>query len=192
MPLKGFKSITIPEDLYILLRKYYNQHKKNLSTEHDVRSFTAFAAFCMRRYLDLLRYKQPIHVLLVDDEPSLLDVTKEFLEQQGESFQVDTAPSAEEALQRLSEEDYDVVVSDYKMHEMNGLEFLSHLRKKDRKTPFILLTGRGGEEIAAVALREGANDYIIRGKNLDSTLTELVHSIKRVFIQPHSFSTTSR
>lgn len=97
MPLEGFKSITIPEDLYVRLKKYYNQHKKDLRAEPGIRSFTAFTCFCMKQYLDLLRFKQPIHVLLVDDEQSMLNLAKEFLEQE-EDFQVDTALSAEEAL----------------------------------------------------------------------------------------------
>ena len=66
----------------------------------------------------------------------MLDLTKEFLEQQEEGLQVETAMSAEEALQKLSEQEYDVVVSDYKMPVMDGLEFLIGLRKQGSDIPW--------------------------------------------------------
>ena len=182
MPLKGFKSITIPETLYTQMKKYYKQHKKDLYAEQGIKSFTAFTCFCMKQHLNLLRYEQPIRVLLVDDEQPMLDLTKEFLEQEEEAFQVDTTLSAKDALQKLLEGDYDVVVSDYRMPVMDGLEFLSQLRKKDRTIPFIFFTGRGGEEIAAKAFKEGANSYIIRRRTLKSACNELADSIKHAFI----------
>ena len=182
MPLKGFKSITIPEELYIQMKKYYRQHKEDLHAEQGIRSFTAFTCYCMKQYLNLLRYEQPIRILFVDDEQPMLDLTKEFLEQREETFQVDTTLSARDALQKLSEGEYDVVVSDYRMPVMNGLEFLSQLRKKDRTIPFIFFTGRGGEEIAAKAFKEGANSYIMRRKNMESACNELADTIKQAFM----------
>ena len=84
-----------------------------------------------------------VHVLYVDDERFLLNLTKEFLEQQEEDFRVDTAISVEEAFLRLSEYEYDVVVSDYQMPLKDGLEFLNELRDEGNEIPFIIFTGKG-------------------------------------------------
>ena len=177
MPVKGFKSITVPEDFYIQLQKYYMEHEEGLRAEHGVRSFSAFACFCAKQHLDQLRCEQPIRVLVVDDEQSMLYLMKGFLEDEG--LQVDTALSAKEALQMLSGEEYDVVVSDYKMPAMDGLEFLGELREQGNVTPFIFITGRGGEEVAAAAFKEGANGYIIKGKTPEFMVPELMDSIKK-------------
>jgi len=120
-----------------------------------------------------------IRILYVDDERPLLDLTKEFLEQLEEDFRVDTALSAEEALQRLSEEEYDVVVSDYKMPEMDGLEFLSELRDQKSKIPFIMLTGKGQEEVAVEACRRGAEGYVMRREDQTSQHMELANWIRQ-------------
>lgn len=178
MPVKGFKSITVPEDFYIQIQEYYKEYKEELREERGVRSFSAFACYCMKQHLDQLRGEQPIRVLVVEDEQPMLYLTRGFLEQE-EDFRVDTALSAEEALKKLSEQKYDVVVSDYKMPEIDGLEFLSILRRQGNLIPFIFLTGRGGEEVAAAAFKEKASGYIIRGKNLESTYTELTDAIRQ-------------
>jgi len=107
----------------------------------------------------------------------MLYLTKGFLEDG--DLRVDTALSAKEALQTLSGKEYDVVVSDYKMPEMDGLEFLGELRRQGNATPFIFITGRGGEEVAAAAFKEGANGYIIKGKTPEFMVLELMDSIKK-------------
>lgn len=101
-------------------------------------------------------------ILLVDDETNLLDMTKTFLEKQDAKFNIDSTTSGESALHLLGENDYDVVVSDYAMPEMDGLELLEELRKKT-DIPFILFTGRGREEVAMQALNLGADRYLQKG-----------------------------
>ena len=120
-----------------------------------------------------------IRILYVDDERSLLDLTKEFLEQLEEDFRVDTALSAEEALKRLSEEEYDVVVSDYRMPEMDGLEFLSELRGQGSEIPFIMFTGKGQEEVAVEAFKRGAEGYVMRREDQTSQYGELANWIRQ-------------
>lgn len=114
-----------------------------------------------------------IRILFVDDERSLLDLSKTFLEESDKDFQVDTASSTEEALQRLSKEEYDVVVSDSLMPTMGSIEFLSELRKQGNETPFIVFTGKGREEVAVEAFKRGANSYVLRGGDPTSQYSEL-------------------
>jgi CheY-like chemotaxis protein len=85
-----------------------------------------------------------IAVLYVDDEPDLLAITKLFLEKKGE-FAVYTAPSVENGFQILDENLIDVIVSDYQMPGMSGIDFLKKFRSLPDDRPFILFTGRGRE-----------------------------------------------
>jgi len=119
-----------------------------------------------------------IRVLFVDDDRLLLDLSKEFLEQQEEDFRVDTAISAEETLRKLSEEGYDVVVSDYQMPVMDGLEFLSELRRQGNTVPFIVFTGKGREEVAVEAFARGADGYVMKGGDPTAQYAELANWIK--------------
>ena len=102
--------------------------------------------------------ERPIRVLHVDDEAGFLKVSKQILEMQG-PFQVDSALSVKEALERLREKAIDVVVSDYMMPEKDGLEFLKELREGGNNIPFIMFTGKGREDVAIEALNLGADRY---------------------------------
>ena len=115
-----------------------------------------------------------ISVLLVDDEPALLDITQLFLEKTG-SFTVDTCPSGSQALARLLEKRYDVIVSDYEMPEMNGILFLKTLKQQGDLTPFIIFTGKGPEQVVIDALNNGATYYLQKGCNPTSMFAELAH-----------------
>jgi PAS domain S-box-containing protein len=123
-----------------------------------------------------------IRVLHVDDELGLLKVAKQCLESQG-PFQVDTASSVEEALNKLKEKEYDAVVSDYQMPEKDGLEFLETLRKSGNNSPFILFTGKGREEVAVKALNLGADQYLSKTGDPETVYRELEHAIRKTVEQ---------
>jgi len=118
-----------------------------------------------------------LRVLYVDDEPSLLDISKRFLEREG-TFAVDTLTSASEALDQLKAEHYDAIISDYQMPDMDGITFLKQLKGSGNSTPFIIFTGRGREEIVIEALNCGADFYIQKGGDPKSQFAELSHKIK--------------
>jgi PAS domain S-box-containing protein len=115
-------------------------------------------------------------VLHVDDDPALLEVTKECLKMKG-TFEVHGATSAEEALEKIEREPYDVIVSDYRMPGKDGLEFLKELRQKGDTTPFIMFTGKGREEVAIKALNLGADRYLNKTGDPETVYTELAHGI---------------
>ena len=117
-----------------------------------------------------------IRVLHVDDDAAFLAVARHCLEEQG-PFQVDTALSAKEAIEKLRDVDYDAVVADYQMPGKNGLELLKELRQKGIDVPFILFTCKGKEEIAIEALNSGVEQYIDKQGNTEATYEELKHSI---------------
>lgn len=97
-----------------------------------------------------------ISVLYVDDEAVLLDIVKIHLERAG-IFRVETVESAKDALQKLKEKEYDAIVSDFQMPEMDGIESLKVVRKEYPRLPFIIFTGRGREAVAIEALSQGAD-----------------------------------
>jgi len=98
------------------------------------------------------------HILLVDDERSITDNLAPFLERSG--FLVSTASNGEEALEEIESENIDLIVSDVLMPKMDGRELLRSLRQADNWIPIILLTQVGEAFERAVALEEGADDYI--------------------------------
>ena len=121
--------------------------------------------------------KKLIRVLHVDDELGLLKVAKQCLELQG-PFQVDTACSVEEALNKLKEKEYDAIVSDYQMPGKDGLEFLETLRKNRNTIPFVMFTGKGREEVAVKAWSLGADHYVNKTGDPETVYCELAHCLR--------------
>ncbi len=103
-----------------------------------------------------------IRILVVDDLKALLDAVK-FVLESNQGFQVDTATSVEQALSYLEEHEYDIIISDYFMPDINGLEFLKHIRSMNNTIPFIIQTGQGDEITAIEALQNGADYFLEKG-----------------------------
>lgn len=125
-----------------------------------------------------LEERTPIRVLHVDDEVGLLKVTKQLLEADGD-VRVMTVSSVDQALEKLKNETYDVVVSDYMMPGKDGLEFLKILRDSGNDAPFIIFTGKGREEVAIKALNLGADQYVNKLGDPETVYAELAHSIRK-------------
>ncbi|MFA5009095.1 MAG: response regulator [Candidatus Paceibacterota bacterium] len=121
-----------------------------------------------------------INVLIVDDDLGLLDLLKTVLEDPRNNMKIFIAQSAPEALELLKEKKFHVIVSDYMMPEMNGLEFFKKIRTEENNTPFILLTGRGDQKIIISALNAGINGYILKGGDIRNRFEELILQIKKV------------
>jgi PAS domain S-box-containing protein len=117
-------------------------------------------------------------VLHVDDEQYFLVLTKRYLESENDDFTVDSVTSAEDGIALLKRGNYDVAIADYQMPGMDGLRFLQHLREEGNTIPFIMLTGRGREEVAIETLNRGANHYIQKGVDTDSMYGTVAHAIR--------------
>ena len=110
-------------------------------------------------------------VLIVDDEPALRFAVQEALEAHG--LDVVTADSAAAALAQL--DGADVVVSDYMMPDMDGMELLEKVRGANPSLPVVLVTAHGSERLAVRALKHGAYDYLSKPFDND----ELFYTIDR-------------
>jgi PAS domain S-box-containing protein len=113
-----------------------------------------------------------IHILVVDDEPDLCRLTKEFLEMDGQMI-VQVAYSVKEAKEALDKNRYDAIVFDYQMPDGDGIRFLRSLREAGDKTPFILFTGKGKEEVIIEAWNNGADAYLQKGGEPEIQYAEL-------------------
>ncbi|MHA2271471.1 MAG: PAS domain S-box protein [Candidatus Hodarchaeales archaeon] len=124
-------------------------------------------------------------ILLVDDDLDLLNVAKNFLTDENPNFELITTHSPVEALQKIAEEQFDVMVSDYRMPTMDGLALLKRIREEGNEIPFIMFTGHGREEVAMQALNLGADYYLMKSDEPESLYGELTHIIHRVTEHKH-------
>ncbi|SER25140.1 response regulator [Natrinema salaciae] len=105
-----------------------------------------------------------IHVLYVDDDPDIRELSATVLERTSDEFDVTTAGSGREGLALLDDGlGVDCIVSDYQMLELDGLEFFDAVRDRDPDVPFLLVTGTRPSEIASEAIDAGVTDYLRKG-----------------------------
>jgi two-component system, NtrC family, nitrogen regulation response regulator NtrX len=113
--------------------------------------------------------------LLVDDDPGVLDILKNFLEMKNHT--VSTATNGKCALELvLAANNFDVVFSDVKMPQMDGLSLLEKMRNNNVHIPVILISGQGDLETSIKALKLGALDFILKPvylKTLDEALRKI-------------------
>jgi PAS domain S-box-containing protein len=116
-----------------------------------------------------------LSVLYVDDDPTLLNICKLYLERRSD-ISVSIADSVDHALKLLDTFSFDIIISDYQMPCTDGIGKI--LKEKQCSTPFILFTGRGREEVVIEAINNGATYYIQKGGDPKSQFAELDHKIR--------------
>jgi PAS domain S-box-containing protein len=119
-----------------------------------------------------------ISVLVVDDEPALLDIVRIFLEREGD-ISVECASSGLEALQKINKSEFDVIVCDYMMPGLDGIGLLKTIKRLGIETPLIIFTGNGREEIVIDALNYGAYSYLQKGEDPAIQFSQLKELIMR-------------
>jgi len=115
-------------------------------------------------------------ILIVDDEPFVQDAVQWLLRSHG--YDVDTAKSGEEALSRIAQQEFDVVVSDIKMPGLNGLDVLERSRALKPNLSVILMTAYATLETAIEALRLGAADYLQKPFDLDDLTVSVERALR--------------
>lgn len=117
-------------------------------------------------------------ILIVDDDAALLQALPQALTLRLGDIQVNTSDSAFAALQLVQEHDYDAIMSDIKMPGMDGLALLARLQELCPRTPVLLITGHGEENIAIQALRGGAYDFIQKPIDREYVVASLRRAIQ--------------
>lgn len=119
-----------------------------------------------------------LSVLIVDDDPALLEALPEALRLRMGGVIVETADSAATALDRIAERDYDAIVTDIKMPGMDGLALLDEIRSRRPETPTLIITGHGENDLVVHALRGGARDFIQKPIDRDYFVAALYRAIR--------------
>jgi DNA-binding NtrC family response regulator len=115
---------------------------------------------------------EPIKILVVDDEASVREMIRKGLSQIG-GFHVETAQNGVEANEKIEKEIFDLVLTDLKMPEMDGLELLKNIKGTRPEVMVILMTAYGSIETAVEAMKMGADDYITKPFNIDHLLLRI-------------------
>ncbi|MGZ3592158.1 MAG: sigma-54-dependent transcriptional regulator, partial [Thermodesulfobacteriota bacterium] len=108
-------------------------------------------------------------ILVVDDEAPVRDMIRKGLSQMG-GYDVEVAQNGVEAVEKVEKDVFDLVLTDLKMPEMDGLELLKTIKGTRPEIMVILLTAFGSIETAVEAMKIGANDYITKPIDLNELL----------------------
>ena len=108
-------------------------------------------------------------ILVVDDEMEVRTLLARALDEMG-GFSVEVAETAEEALQKIENTLYDLVLVDFKLPSMDGLQLISEILKSKPQTLTVLLTGHATIDSAVEAMKRGASDYLTKPVDLDQLL----------------------
>jgi DNA-binding NtrC family response regulator len=103
---------------------------------------------------------EPLEVLLLDDEPIVGKRLKPALAKVGCNVEVFEQPAA--ALKRIDEKEFDIVVTDIRMDEIDGIQVLEHVTNKSPRTKVIMITGYAMMALAREAMEKGAFDFIAK------------------------------
>ena len=123
----------------------------------------------------------PARILLVDDEPDMLENCSRILSRQGHTCM--TAANGREALAILEREQPDVLVTDLKMPEMDGMALLRHAHELDPTLPVIMLTAFATIESAVAAVKEGAFDYLPKNFSVDQLRVAVERALRHRGLQ---------
>jgi len=121
-------------------------------------------------------------ILIVDDEPRVIDILKPFLE--GEKYSVVTAATGTEALRVAATAKPDLILLDWMLPEMSGLDVCREIRKSSN-VAIIMLTARTDETDRVIGLELGADDYVVKPFNLREVLARIRSVLRRMNPQPN-------
>lgn len=116
-----------------------------------------------------------MNILIVDDYTTMLRIIKNLLKQLGFS-NVDEATDGSAALEKVKKKAYGLIISDWNMEPMTGLEFLKQVRAASepyKNTPFIMVTAESKTENVIAAKQAGVNNYIVKPFNAETLKTKM-------------------
>ncbi len=116
--------------------------------------------------------KEKIRILMVDDDEEDFIITKDILSNiVNQKYSIEWIPNFEKAEDEIQKDYYDLFLLDYNLGEKSGLDLLNEIMRKNKNIPVIMLTGQNNREIDILAMKNGACDYLVKGK-VDPDLME--------------------
>ncbi len=116
-------------------------------------------------------------ILVIDDERSIRNTLKDILE--FEKHQITLAENGKQGLETVQNSVFDLIFSDIKMPEMDGIELLGHLNELNIETPIVMISGHGNIETAVECIKKGAFDFIEKPIDLNRLLIAVRNALER-------------
>ncbi|WP_430400297.1 sigma-54-dependent transcriptional regulator [Flavobacterium sp.] len=118
-------------------------------------------------------------ILVIEDEAAIRRVLTKILSEESDTYQVDEAEDGLQGIEKIKNEDYDLVLCDIKMPKMDGVEVLEAAKKIKPETPMVMISGHGDLETAVNTMRLGAFDYISKPPDLNRLLNTVRNALDR-------------
>ena len=118
-------------------------------------------------------------ILIIEDEAAIRRVLTKILSEESESYQVEDAEDGLAGLEKIKNNDYDLILCDIKMPKMDGVEVLEAVKKIKPEIPVVMISGHGDMETAIQTMRLGAFDYISKPPDLNRLLNTIRNALDR-------------
>ncbi|ALM50014.1 Fis family transcriptional regulator [Flavobacterium psychrophilum] len=118
-------------------------------------------------------------ILIIEDEAAIRRVLGKILSEESDTYKVEEAEDGLQGLEKIKNDDYDLVLCDIKMPKMDGVEVLEAVKKIKPEIPFVMISGHGDIETAINTMRLGAFDYISKPPDLNRLLNTVRNALDR-------------
>ncbi|SFF57736.1 MULTISPECIES: sigma-54-dependent transcriptional regulator [Salegentibacter] len=118
-------------------------------------------------------------ILLIEDEAAIRRVLVKILTEENDSYEVEEAGDGLEGIEKIKDEDYDLVLCDIKMPKMDGVEVLEAIMKIKPEIPVVMISGHGDLDTAVNTMKVGAFDYIAKPPDLNRLLNTVRNALDR-------------
>ncbi|MFC7773512.1 sigma-54-dependent transcriptional regulator [Flavobacterium sp. GCM10027622] len=118
-------------------------------------------------------------ILIIEDEAAIRRVLVKILSEENDTYKVEEAEDGVQGLEKVKNEDYDLVLCDIKMPKMDGVEVLEAIKKIKPEIPMVMISGHGDLETAVNTMRLGAFDYISKPPDLNRLLNTVRNALDR-------------
>lgn len=118
-------------------------------------------------------------ILIIEDEAAIRRVLTKILSEESDTYQVEEAEDGLSGVEKIKNEDYDLVLCDIKMPKMDGVEVLEAVKKIKPEIPMVMISGHGDLETAVNTMRLGAFDYISKPPDLNRLLNTVRNALDR-------------
>ncbi len=124
-------------------------------------------------------YKKMAKILIIEDESAIRRVLKKIISEENDTYHVEEAEDGLEGIEKIKNEDYDLVLCDIKMPKMDGVEVLEKAKKIKPEIPMVMISGHGDLDTAVNTMRLGAFDYISKPPDLNRLLNTVRNALDR-------------